>query len=109
MLTVLADQLSELQHPDEAYPKSGFFEDFSANGILGALEVVDLAAWETPMPGLWRSAPLHQQQPAFGHNRRAASDADMPCVAHIASAARMRAQDRAPLWNDWRSYFSFGE
>src|SRR5208337_1947769 len=29
--------------------------------------------------------------------------------AHAASAARMRAQERAPLWNDVRSYFSLGE
>ena len=29
--------------------------------------------------------------------------------AHAASAARMRAHERAPLWNDVRSYFSLGE
>src|SRR5262245_63008093 len=28
---------------------------------------------------------------------------------HCASAARMRAQLRVPLWNEVRSYFSFGE
>src|SRR5271165_1977780 len=35
--------------------------------------------------------------------------ADGSVRAQAASAARMRAQERAPLWKDVRSYFSFGE
>ena len=54
------------------------------------------------------SANVARKDSPLRHDRRAATDADC-FLAHAATAARMRAQDRAPFWNELNSYFSFGE
>src|SRR5450432_91759 len=106
MLAVDADHLDKAEQGTDLDREADFFERFARDGVFRALQKIDFAADEAPIARFRRLAALDEKQPAVARDCRAAADADR---AHAAIAASNRAQERAPLWKDERSYFSLGE
>src|SRR5262249_29381503 len=100
--------LRELQEACQTDRKTGLFENLPPDGVFDPLQVIDFAPRKVPASPLWRSPSLDEQDASIRDDRSAAADANAT-LSHAPMAARMRAQERAPLWNDARSYFSFGE
>ncbi len=96
MLAVDSDHLRHAEEPTEGDVEPDLFGDFAPDCILDAFQKIDLAAGQIPVTGLEAAAPaLDKLYQAVAKDRRAAADARS--FAQEAIAAKMRAQERAPL------------
>ena len=95
-MSVLAQHLCQLEEAHEANRETRFLQCFATDRVFYSLEVADFPARQIPASGLGRASPLDEQNPPLRHDRSAAAYPDLS-LAHAAKAARMRAQERAPL------------
>src|SRR5579872_268696 len=107
MLAVDPDHLCDAKQWTQSDVEADLLMNFPDDRRLDGFEKIDLAAGQVPVAGLRRRATLDQQDAPIAQYRRAAADAGS--LTQEARAARIRAQERAPLWNEEISYFSFGE
>ena len=96
MLAVLTEHLRELQEARQADRETGLLKNLPPDGVLDPFQVIDLASGKVPASMLRRSPSLDEQDAPIRDDCGAAADADAT-FAHAPMAARMRAQERAPL------------
>src|ERR1700722_14904295 len=103
----MAEARSEWRPPSENESGVTLRMPISTGECFSALRNVSRWIMRRSMP-IGFGYRLYAASATFSRKARAGCEARR-ALRHAARAAKMRAQERAPLWNDARSYFSLGE